>query len=154
MRATLAAGLAGVALAAAGCAGPPEPEPPRVLEITVTGGAAINPNSEGTATPVVVSLMELTQASGFAQAGFFDLHDSAETTLGTDLLRRERVTLRPGASETLTWTLDDRSKALGAVVAFRDLDRAEWRASAPLGPEKAQTLGVTVTGKRVAIGAE
>lgn len=139
----------GAALALAACA--KEPEPPRVLSITVTGGAGINPNAEGTATPVVVKLVELKQASGFEQAGFFDLYDQARATLGPDLVGSERITLRPGQTAEREWTLGPETRHLGAVVAFRDLDRASWRAVAPLGPDKQQALTVSVTEKSVSI---
>lgn len=144
--------MAGLALALAACA--KEPEPPRVLTITVTGGAAINPNSEGTPTPVVVRLYELKQSSGFEGADFFDLQDGAQATLGPDLVRNERIALRPGQTVETTWTLDDGSRTVGATAAFRDIDRASWRATAPLSAEKAQALKVTVSGKSVAIGGE
>lgn len=144
--------MAGLALALAACA--KEPEPPRTLTLTVTGGAGINPNAEGTATPVVLRLYELRQASGFEAAGFFDLQDGAQATLGPDLVRSERIALRPGQTVETTWTLDEASRTVGAVAAFRDLDRADWRASAPLTAEKAQALSVTVSGKSVAVGGE
>lgn len=151
MRASVAAGLA-AALMLGACA--PEPEPPRVATVTVVGGPSINPNPEGVATPVVVQLYELRQPADFQQAGFFDLFDAAQGTLGPDLVQSERVTVRPGSRVERQWTLDPMTSAVGAVAAFRELDLATWRGVAPAGPAKAQAVTVTVSGTTVSVGAE
>ena len=152
MRYLKGAMLAGAALLLAACA--KEPEPPRMATVTVTGGADINASADGPATPVVVQLYELTQASDFEQAGFFDLYDNAQGTLGPDLVASERITLRPGQTVEKTWTLADRTGAVGAIAAFRALDTSTWRGSAPLGPAKQQAVTVSVNGTTISVSAE
>jgi len=141
------------ALAMAGCA--KEPEPPRQAAITLSAGPGINPTPDGTPTPVVVHLYELKQISAFAKADFFDVTDQPQATLGTDLVSNERITLRPGDSVTRQWVLDDATRHVGAVAAFRDLDHARWQASAAMPPGvAASAYAVGVSGTAIDIAAK
>ena len=124
--ASVAGLLLGVALLA-GCAStPPKPVVTRVL-LTLMAGADVNPDVHGRASPVTVRIYALKTTNAFESADFFSLFDKDQVTLGTELVQREEVLLRPEESRTVEMTLAPDAKAIAMMAAFRDLDRARWR---------------------------
>ncbi|NBB70381.1 MAG: type VI secretion system lipoprotein TssJ, partial [Alphaproteobacteria bacterium] len=93
----------------------------------VTPARELNPLPDGTATPVVVRLYALEDPARFRQAGFFALYDDAEASLGGDLIATTEVTVRPGEPVSRDWPLAPGVGYVGALAAFRDIDRADWR---------------------------
>ena len=141
----LAAGLA----ALLGCAGKPPPppladKPPPQLHIQVFAAPDANRSAGGKGLPIVVRLYQLKVEGGFAGADFYSLYDKEAATLGADLIAREEVTLVPGQRRSLVQPLNPAATHLGVVGAFRDLDRAGWRALEVLKPGQDNTVQVDV----------
>ncbi len=140
--------IASIALLAtlfvAACVTPPEPPPPpTVVVLTLTADAGVNPAPNGRPSPLRVSVFQLAGTGSFESADYFALADQPAATLTADLRGSDEVILSPGASETLTRELPDGVTALGIVAHYRDLDRAVWRATAQVPPNR--TTGVRVT---------
>jgi type VI secretion system protein VasD len=137
-----------VALAAAylaGCGGSPPPPPPPppplppVLELTVTGSADQNPGTDGTPQPVAMHLYQLAATAKFTNADVFALIEHEQATLGADDLGSSEFVLKPSEKQDVKQDLKAGTKAIGVVAWFRDIDNAQWRASAPVaanGPSK------------------
>ncbi len=140
MRLLHGSGLASLACTAAllaACSA--SPPPPPVLDLAVTGGAEQNPNLAGTPTPVAVHLYELSSTAKFERADIFALIEREQATLGTDLLGSNDFVLVPSEKREVKQNLKVGTQALGVVVLFRNIDQAQWRASAPVaanGPTK------------------
>lgn len=123
-----------VLVAACGAKGPPPPPPPpqpvpRVLSVDVHAAPTLNPDARNRATPLVIRVYELRAPQTFLAADFFALFDKDQSALGNDLASREELQLRPG--ETLKLApreLKADVRAVGVFAAFRDLERAQWRA--------------------------
>jgi type VI secretion system protein VasD len=136
--------LLAVSLIPSGCISFGSGEPP-TANITIEGAKTLNTTAEGKSTPVVVQLFALKAKSGFSKADFFGLYDSPGATLGKDLVASEKVTVRPGATTTRTWTLDQGEQFVGAIAAFRNIDSAVWRDVAEVDRDQsasAFTVGV------------
>lgn len=154
-RALLRLAAAGPALSLAGLAArcaspPPPPPPPPTLDLTITGGADQNPGPSGTAQPVAVRLIQLNASAKFERADVFALTEREKATLGEDDAGSEEFVIRPGETRAVKHELKKGVQFLGAVVQFRDIDSATWRAFvpvAPSGPTKLalRTAGTTVT---------
>jgi type VI secretion system protein VasD len=145
--------LAAIALALTACGGqPPKPEKPSVLRIQVVASADANRGPGAQALPVVVRLYELKSTGAFDGADFFSLYDKESQTLGGDLVAREEVTLAPGQRRQIDKPLDPQVRALGAIAAFRQIDRATWRASIPIAAGKDNSLAVDVGASTIMIG--
>ncbi len=112
----------------------------------------LNPNYEGEPSPVVVRLYQLRTIGAFQSADFFSLIDDEASALGEDLIAREEIELRPGERIELNRDFDPRARYIGVVAAFRDLEKARWRAFAAL-PHKAR-VGVTIHLDRLAVELE
>lgn len=149
--------LAGCAVVAGvtGCAKapppPPPPPPPTVVKLTITANADANPDARGRASPIVLRVYELKSVAVFNQADFFSLWDREKDTLGTDLVARDEVQLRPGESKTIDKAVDADVRLVAAVAAFRDLERAGWRTAVELRLHRVNVLSVDVGARGVAI---
>jgi type VI secretion system protein VasD len=106
--------------------------PPPVVDIAITIGPAVNPGIDGRPLPVAVRLYLLTAAGKFEGADVFALIEREQATLGAELIAREELTFTPGSTRQLTREADSRTRFLGAIVLFRDIDRARWKAIQPV----------------------
>jgi type VI secretion system protein VasD len=132
--------ILGVLTAVAACSAPPPP--PTVVQLTLTATPDVNPSPSGQGAPLVVRVYQLGSTSAFTGAEFFPLFNQDQATLGTDLVKRDELTLVPGQTRTLTLTPTEQVKSIGVFAAYRDFQHATWRGSADVPPH--QTTKVTV----------
>jgi type VI secretion system protein VasD len=122
----------------------PPPAAPPVLRVDVTAAANANRGPAGQALPIVVRVFELKAQGAFSGADFFSLYDHESKLLGGELIAREELTLAPGQTRQIVKPLDPQTRYLGVLGAFRDIDRATWRALVPLIAGKDNNLDVAV----------
>ncbi len=146
-------GLAMGVLALAACASPPPPPPPVVSEIQlqVLAGSDVNPDARKRASPVTVRIYALKSAAPFEAADFFSLFDKDTATLGGELVQREEFLMRPGDQKALPMKFGPEVKAIGVMVAYRDLERARWREVHAIDIGKAVELKVRLNGSQIAM---
>lgn len=147
-RRTFALGGASLLLAACGT----KPIIPKVLTIDVLAAANLNPSTSGRPSPVVVRIYELKAAAPFESADFISLFDKDQATLGGDVIARDEFVLSPGESMAIKRELDAESKFIAVMAAFRDLERAKWRAVVPLAAGNDNALSVRLTASSISIG--
>lgn len=119
-----------------------KPPPPPLLKGDIKVDKRVNPDGSGRPSPVVLRVYELKSLSAFNTADFFALFEKEGETLGGDLLGREEFQLDPGETRAYQRQLQPDTKFIGVVAAFRDLERARWRQTAPL-PDKKKSLKIT-----------
>lgn len=102
------------------------------LELTVVGGAELNPNSADRASPVVVRIYDLSAAPSFEAAEFQALYDHPADVLKDSLVAQEEFILRPGDIQAHNRVVQPQVRLLGVVAAFRDIEHALWRLSVPI----------------------
>ena len=125
---------------------PPPPPKPGTLAITVNASSAVNPNANNRPSPVVVRLYELKAPAQFESADFLSLYDKDQAVLGADIVVRDEFVLAPGEKKVITKPLAADTKFIGVVAAFRDLERARWRALVPLQPNKNNLVAINLDG--------
>lgn len=130
-----------LAILLAACAAPPKK--PTVVQANVAAAADVNPDTSGRASPVVIRVYELKNLTAFQNADFFSLYERGKETLGGELLASEEIILRPGEKKHFERPLQADTRFVAAVAAFRDLDRASWRASIPV--KLNQTSPITIS---------
>jgi type VI secretion system protein VasD len=146
-----------IALAPLGCGGsePPKPEPPKPeptrLELTLAAAGDVNPDARGSPSVIVARLYVLRAQSAFAGADFFAIYDQEQAVLARDLLSRNEVVLEPGQSTTLKSKVDDDAKFIGVVAGYQDMNRATWRAIAPLIEGQTNVFNVELARQTVSI---
>lgn len=133
--------LALLALARCGAA----PPPPPVLTLTIVGTTGQNPDPSGAGAPVAVRVYQLTGTGKFMQADVFALKDNEAKTLGTEeAATAQEYLISPGATQKVTINLKPMVSAIGVAVLYREIDQAQWRATAPAAASGPTNLTATV----------
>ncbi|MGE0384756.1 MAG: type VI secretion system lipoprotein TssJ [Gammaproteobacteria bacterium] len=125
----------------AACESKPDPT---LLNAVVQATQDANPDASGAASPVVLRYYELKSSAAFDKAQFFDLYEKADTVLAADLLNKGEVALAPGQSKPLELTLNPMTTAVGFVVGYQQIDKAQWRKSMAIVPNKPNKAVVTI----------
>lgn len=102
------------------------------LELTITGGASLNPNASGRPSPVVVRIFQLTAAKTFDAADYLALFERPAESLKKELLVVDEFVLRPGEAREYNRPLTPDVKVLAVAAAFRDIANASWHLAVPV----------------------
>jgi len=121
----------GLVVVLAACAGPPPPKP-TVVAATLQASANVNPDARKRASPLVVRIYELKSSAAFDAADFLSLYERDQATLAAEMGAREEFTLRPGDSQPWEKTVGPEVRFIGVIAAFRDIERARWKALVPV----------------------
>lgn len=103
-----------------------------IIELKTT--KTINPDIRGQASPLTVRVYELTSSNQFKKSGFFEVYDSEQSALGTELISRQEFIVTPEQVLRKTVVLSPETKYIGVVAAYSDIDNAQWRAISPVLP--------------------
>jgi type VI secretion system protein VasD len=132
-----------------GCAAP-APKP-TLLSGTLQATAAVNPSVSKRPSPLLVRVYELKAATGFNNADFVALFQRDQAELGADLISRDEFMLNPGETRPIAKTLAPETRFIGIFAAYRDLERARWRAA--VGVELGKKNILLVRADELAISA-
>lgn len=150
-------GWSGVALwggaGLAGCSSPPPKPVTTPVSLDLVGGADMNPDARGRASPLAVRVYALKTSAPFDSADFFALFEKDQATLGAELVHREEALLRPGDRRSFKFTLPAEAKALAFLAAYRDLERARWREVRPVQPGQPVNWQVNFGARQIGIHA-
>ena len=124
----------------AGC-GPP---PPSVVDLAVKAAPDLNRNQAGTPLSVAVRLYSLNDRARFATADAYGLMERENTVLGDERAGSQEIVVRPGESRKVTLTPKPGVHYLGVAVLFHDIDRAQWRAIAPIAASGTTRLALAI----------
>lgn len=125
----------------------PKPEPTRV-SVSLNAAATVNVDARGRSTPVVVRAYVLKNASAFEAADFFSLFERDKQVLGDLVVWREEVALMPGETRKLD-VVEAEGKVVAVFAAFREIDRAVWRASVPVVASQNNQIVVRLQENRI-----
>ena len=147
-------GILGIGILAllSACEAAPPP-PPTIVNLSFTAAPDLNPASDGEPAPARVRVYQLATPSGFDEADFFQLLEADAATLGADLISAEEFTIPPGGQRSMTREFRPDARFVGVLVAYRDIDNAQWRASTAVPPNQTSTLGVMLGRLAVSFGA-
>jgi type VI secretion system protein VasD len=136
------------------CASPPKPPPPpTIIQVSLDAQASVNPDLHGRPSPVVVRFYELKTPANFNAADFFSLFERDKETLGADMLTRDEFQLMPGDKKQFTRPTQPDTRFVGVVAAFRDLERAQWRAISAVPLQQSTPIAIKLDGSSVSAGA-
>ena len=133
--------LLALMLGLAGCA--KDPPPPTIVNVSLSAAQTANATADGAGAPVLVRIYQLGSKVAFDQGEFFRIYKDDAAALGPDLVKKDQLMLRPGASETLPLKPAEAVHAIGVFAAYRDFQNVTWRASAAV--PTSQTTNITVT---------
>jgi len=126
---------------------------PTVISASLSAAERVNVDARDRSTPVVIRLYLLKSTAVFDAADFFSLFERDQQTLGDTLVAHEEWVLKPGQVLKLDPREVDGVKALGVFAAFREVDRAAWRATVPVVNGRTNEVAVRLEGNRVVLSA-
>jgi type VI secretion system protein VasD len=124
---------------------------PTTTQITVSADAQVNVDSRKRATPIAVRVYLLRNTTAFSTADFFSLWEKEQQTLAEAIQWREELMLKPGESRVLDRRDAADAKFVAVVGAFRNIDKASWRASEALIPNKHNKIIISAVGDKVSV---
>ncbi len=133
----------------------PAPAPiPTLINVEVIASLKVNPNNINRPSPIVVRLYELKSLTAFNSADFNALFNNDKALLGDDLIRQQQFILRPGGQKIYRNEPTDKAQYLGAIAAYRNIDRAVWRTSAPLPTHRTTNFTLLLNPLGISIQAQ
>jgi type VI secretion system protein VasD len=130
------------------CGGGPKPV---MLRATMDVQPAVNPDSRGRPSPVVVRVYALKSLAAFNSASFFSLYGKDKETLGAELIDSEELQLMPGDKREFQKEYPPETRYVAVFAAFRDVEHAHWRDSIALDTQKAVKVQIRVENTSVSI---
>lgn len=130
---------------------PPPPPPPPPTQVrpqpvplsgTVSAAADLNPSATQRPSPLVLRIYELRSDTAFSKADFIALYQAEQATLGADLVLKDEFVLTPGESRAYQRTLSIETRYLAVFGAYRNVERAVWRAITAVPPGKTLKLAI------------
>lgn len=114
------------------------------LNVTLTASDQLNPDLNGRPSPIVVRLFELKHPVAFENADFFSLYERARESLVPDLVASEELELRPGETVQLKLSVQEGSRYVGILAAYRDLPETKWRYTVQVTPTDVTEADLTL----------
>ncbi|MEJ8847796.1 type VI secretion system lipoprotein TssJ [Variovorax rhizosphaerae] len=102
--------------------------PRRNLQLLVQAQRSLNTDARNASASLALRVYVLRDASGFEKASFDSLYDDDEAALGSSVLVREKLYLRPGEARELALEIGSDARAVAVFGAFRELEQSQWRA--------------------------
>ena len=104
----------------------------RSLQMLVQAQRSLNTDARNASASLALRVYVLRDASGFEKATFDSLYDDDEATLGSNVLVRESLHLRPGEARELALEVAGDARVVAVFGAFREIEHSNWRAVLPL----------------------
>jgi type VI secretion system protein VasD len=117
---------------------------PTMFSVSLNAAERVNVDARKRSTPVVVRVYLLKNATAFEAADFFSLYEREQEVLGDALVWREEVVIQPGETRTLEMRKAGDGKVLAVLAAFRQVDRATWRASTQLVEHRTNLIALSL----------
>lgn len=127
--------------------------PTRVAMVGQVGAAPdLNPDGSGRPSPVKLRVYQLRADTAFMAADYFAIFDNEKATLEKDLVSRTEYELDPSDYKKLGITVAPDTRFIGVVAAYREIEKARWRALAPI-PTGKDEVTIIVTLESMAVSA-
>ncbi|WP_413111698.1 type VI secretion system lipoprotein TssJ [Thaumasiovibrio sp. DFM-14] len=114
------------------------------VEINISTADILNLRPDGSSSPVILRVYELSSPILFRSLGFFSLFENDRAALGDEYIRRYEFQLEPEEQLRQKLILDESTRAVGFAVAFRNVNSAVWRVSHDIDARTSYYLDVTL----------
>jgi len=94
--------------------------------INIQSARYLNPDINGRASPVVVSIYQLKSPFSFKNANYSALSANSAQVLGSDLVDKQTVEVRPDSQKIINLSLAQNTKYIGIVAGYRKINQASW----------------------------
>ena len=119
------------------------------LDLELHGSDRLNPDLNGRPSPIVLRLLELKHPVAFENGDFFALYQRPKEALAP--VTSEELELRPGESRELKLSVQDGSRYVGVLAAYRDLPEASWRYVIAVPPQERTRIALSLDERGIAL---
>ena len=98
----------------------------------ITAAPGLNADTRKRPSPLVLRIYELAGRNAFDTSDFVSLYERDKDTLAADLVARDELVLQPGEVRDWKKTLAPQTRFIAVVAAYREIERAGWRAVQPI----------------------
>ena len=124
------------------------------VQLNVLVNKQVNPDPSGRASPLVVKIYELDDKLAFETKDFFSVYDASDEGLAKAILEQKEYQLNPGHEIHKGLVTNPKTKFIGIVAAFRDIEIAKWRAVAKVEPGEEHKITFTLQGVTIEVTEE
>lgn len=124
------------------------------VQLNVLVNKQVNPDPSGRASPLVVKIYELDDKLAFETKDFFSVYDANDEALQKAILEQKEYQLNPGHEIHKGLVTNPKTKFIGIVAAFRDIEIAKWRAVAKVEPGEEHKITFTLQGVTIEVTEE
>ena len=100
----------------------------RSVQLLVQAQRSLNTDARNAPASLAMRIYVLRDPSAFEKASFDSLYDDDEATLGSNMLARESLHLRPGEAREVAMDVSGDARAIAVFGAFREVEHSQWRA--------------------------
>ncbi|MSP52703.1 MAG: type VI secretion system lipoprotein TssJ [Gammaproteobacteria bacterium] len=112
----------------------------------------LNPDINGEAAPVVITVYQLQNGYAFQQANYAALMSNAAQVLGGDLIDKTSFEVQPGANFNIKEKIFSNTKFIGILAAYRDPNTVSWHKVVPLDkPGSSISLHVALESEGISV---
>lgn len=100
---------------------------------------------------IQVTVVQLKSGGKLLSSRLSDLVSDAESTLGSDFVNKQSISLKRGETKELNLEIDPATKTLGAFASFQELNQTIWRTSVqlPKATNASYTIQINVDRKLI-----
>lgn len=119
-----------------------------LLAFSLTAVSKLNPDQNGRPSPLVIRIYQLSSDALFRNADFYKLLDDDAQVLNRDIQQKQQFMVYPGEKRSRTdMVISRKTRFIGIVGEFRDVDNAVATLLIPINPEKPMPLCLSIQEK-------
>jgi type VI secretion system protein VasD len=97
------------------------------LSLTLIASSDLNPDINGRASPLSLTIYQLKNSSSFKKSDYMSLAENGKSILGRDLIAINTLTIRPGQTLQIDYSIGEGEGAFGIVAGYRVIDSSGWQ---------------------------
>ena len=97
------------------------------VRLNLSASADLNSNNHNEALPVIVRVYQLADVKTFRNASFDQLWKADELILGSDLVDKTELTVKPNAKLDYEFVQADGANYIALFAMFRNVEANNWR---------------------------
>ncbi|NQZ92768.1 MAG: type VI secretion system lipoprotein TssJ [Moritella sp.] len=97
------------------------------VRLNLSASADLNSNNNNEALPVIVRVYQLADVKTFRNASFDQLWKADELILGSDLVDKTELTVKPNAKLDYEFVQADGANYIALFAMFRNVEANNWR---------------------------
>jgi type VI secretion system protein VasD len=112
--------------------------------VKIATASYLNPDINGKAAPVALTIYELRSQNYFNAASYTDLANSATDTLKTSLIDLHPYELQPGSDKNINLYISKQTRYIGLTAGYRNINSATWKKLITLNKNKTNNININL----------